>query len=333
MENSILSLTLADWAKRVGPDGKISGIVELLRQRNDILEDMLLMEGNLPTGHRVTVRTGLAEAYWKIINQGVPLSKTETAQVDEGSGIMEAWSEVDCDLAELNGNTPQFRLSEASGFVQGLNNQMAQTLFHGNASINKEQFNGLSVRYSSLTGAESGKNIIDAGGTGNDNTSIWLVTWHDQATCGIFPKGSKAGLNHEDKGKKTIETAGGTAEGRRLDVYQSKWQWKLGLVVKDWNYNIRIANISRATLKSGTGAAKLNELMIQAMHTIPDLNLGKMCFYMNRAAMFRLDIQRLKDVAGAGMQYAEVDGKWMPTFRGIPIRKVDALNVNEARVV
>jgi len=46
-----------------------------------------------------------------------------------------------------------------------------------------------------------------------------------------------------------------------------------------------------------------------------------------------LDIQRKDDVASAGMRYDEVDGKLVPHFRGIPIKKVDALTETEARVV
>ena len=54
-------LTLADWAKRLDPQGKVPTIVELLAQSNPILDDVAYMEGNLPTGHRVTVRTGLPD--------------------------------------------------------------------------------------------------------------------------------------------------------------------------------------------------------------------------------------------------------------------------------
>ena len=52
-------LTLADWAKRVDPDGKTSAIVEMLNETNEILDDMIWAEGNLPTGHRTTIRTDL----------------------------------------------------------------------------------------------------------------------------------------------------------------------------------------------------------------------------------------------------------------------------------
>lgn len=53
------ALTLADHAKRVDPMGKIPRIVEMLSNSNEILDDMLFIEGNLPTGHRTSIRTGL----------------------------------------------------------------------------------------------------------------------------------------------------------------------------------------------------------------------------------------------------------------------------------
>ena len=46
-------LTLADWAKTRDPDGKTADIVELLSQTNPILDDILYVEGNESTGHRI----------------------------------------------------------------------------------------------------------------------------------------------------------------------------------------------------------------------------------------------------------------------------------------
>lgn len=324
------ALTLADHAKRVDPNGKIPMIVEMLSQTNEILDDAQFKEGNLPTGHRCSVRTGLPQTYWRLLNQGVQPSKSTTAQVDEQCGILEAWSEVDQEVAELNGNVNAFRLSEAAAFIEAMNQEMAGTMFYGNSSSSPEEFNGLSVRYSDL-GAESGQNILDAGGTGSDNSSMWLVVWGDQSVCGIFPKGSRAGLYHEDLGLTTIETTAGLA-GSRMRAYQDHFKWKIGLAVKDWRYAVRIANIDISNLVSKSSAADLVDLMIKAMHRIPSLNRGKACFYANRTVIQMLDIQRRDDILGAGIKYEEVDGKLIPHFRGVPIRKVDALTETEARV-
>lgn len=324
-------LTLADWAKRVDPDGKVPSIVELLSQTNEVLADMLWQEGNLPTGHRTTVRTGLPTVAWRLLNQGVQPSKSTTAQIDEQCGMLEAWCEVDKDLAMLNGNTAAFRLSEAQSFIEAMNQEMVSTLFYGNSGLSPEEFTGLSVRYSDPA-ATNGQNVIDAGGAGSDNSSIWLVGWGAQTVHGIFPKGSKAGLIHEDLGEVTVETTAGIA-GTRMRAYQDHWQWKCGIALKDWRYAVRIGSIDISNLVSKSSAADLIELMIKAIHRLPTLGMGKPVFYMNRSVFQMLDIQRRDDViTGGGLVYKDVDGMMVPTFRGIPIRKVDALTETEAAV-
>lgn len=325
-------LTLTDWAKRLDPDGKVPAIVELLSQTNEILDDMMFMEGNLPTGHRSTVRTGLPSVYWRLLNQGIQPSKSKTAQIDEGCGMLEAWSQVDKDLAMLNGNTDAFRLSEARAYIEAMNQEMASTLFYGNSSVSPEEFNGLAIRYSSLSAANA-QNIVDAGGTGSDNSSIWLVVWGDQSCFGIFPKGSQAGLIHEDHGEETVEAAGGVA-GALMRAFRERWQWKVGLVLKDWRYVVRICNLDISNLVTNSSAADITKQMIKAIHRIPNLKMGKACFYMNRSLAQYLDIQRLAGVsAGGGITYENVDGKMVYAFRGIPIRVCDALLETESRVV
>ncbi|WP_349355972.1 major capsid protein, partial [Escherichia coli] len=203
------------WGKRVDPNGKVDKIIELLGQTNPILQDMPFVEGNLPTGHRTTIRSGLPSATWRLLNYGVQPSKSTTVQVTDSVGMLETYAEVDKSLADLNGNTAEFRLSEDRAFIEAMNQQMAQTLFYGDSSVNPQQFMGLSSRYSSLS-AGNAQNIIDAGGTGTDNTSIWLVVWGENTVHGIFPKGQKAGIQMEDKGQVTLEDAnGGKYEGYR----------------------------------------------------------------------------------------------------------------------
>lgn len=324
--------TILDWAKERDPDGQAAVIAELLSQTNGILEDMLFMEGNLPTGHRLTVRTGLPAVFWRLINQGVPTSKATSAQVDEAIGLLEAWSECDVELANLGGDPNTFRMNEATAFIEAMNQEAAQTIIYGNGSLSVEEFTGLAPRYSD-SAAGNGTNIIKGGGAGADNTSIWLIAWGSQTVFGIFPKGSKAGLEHEDLGIETAETTQGLG-GSRLRVYRDRFVWKLGLALRDWRYAVRICNIDVSDLVANTGAqAKIIELMIKAIHRLPNLNMGRPVFYMNRTVFEMLDIQRLDKVgAGGGITYDNVDGKSVYSFRGITIKIVDALLNTEALV-
>ena len=332
------NLTLADWAKRTHPDGSIADVAELLSQTNEVLEDCVWKEGNLPTGERVVIRTGLPLTYYRALNAGVPSSKSTTAQVDEACAMIEARSEMDVDLAKLNGNTNQFRLSEDSAFIESMNQTFVNGLFRGNTATDPKQFLGFENRYTSTT-AGNGSNVLLAGGTAsNAQSSIYLVCWSDRTIYCPFPKGSNAGLMKEDLGVQTIFDG-----SNRMQAYVSRFQWKPGLAVKDWRYAVRIANVDSSTVfttASGTqatsAATNIIKLMARAMDKIPSFGGVKACFYMNRTLYSGLRIQALDRTQGVldiekGLSQFGTPMSWL-TFQGIPIRKVDALTNTEAVV-
>lgn len=336
-------VTLLDWAKTLDPDGSTATVVELLSQTNEILLDMPFIEGNLPTGHRSTVRTGLPSAIWRQMYQGVPASKGGRAQVEDSCGMLEARSELDKDLAELNGNDKTFRLSEAQAFLEAMNQTMADTLFHGNTATNPERFMGLGPRFSTISGATNGQNVISAGGAASDNMSIYLVVWGKNTVTGIFPKGSKAGLIHEDLG--LIDAF--DSNNNRFRAYADHWQWKCGLCVKDWRYVVRICNIKLADLIAQTGtqastaATTVIKMMVRAMARIPHMGMGTPVFYTTRTVKEFLAVAALdKSNAALGIQPALSQfGNITPgftggtmTFFGIPVRTVDQLQASETTV-
>jgi hypothetical protein len=328
-------LTLLDWAKRLEPRGGVtSDIIELLTQNNEFLEDMTWREGNLTTGHRTTVRTGLPAVAWRLINQGSATSHSTTAQIDEQCGMLEAWSEIDVKLAKLENDVAALRLSEGRPFIEAMNQELAQTVFYGNSGLAPEEFTGLSPRYSDTT-AGNGQNIIlSSAGAGGDNTSIWLVAWHDETITGIFPKGSSAGLVHEDLGIETVESVAGfgTSTARRLRAYRDIWSWDAGIALKDWRYVVRIANIDVSDVNAGT--VDLVNLVERALTIIPT-QMGRWCLYMNRTSLRGIQRNFREDVtAGGGLNYDNVGGKrvrFWPDSQ-IPLRVVDAITNAETAV-
>ena len=113
-------LGIADRMKREDPDHAIAAIIELLVEQNEILDDAITIEGNLPTGHQTTIRTGLPTVTWRKMYGTVQPSKSTTKQVTDAAGNLEAYAQVDVDVADLNGNTNQFRLSEATAFLESM---------------------------------------------------------------------------------------------------------------------------------------------------------------------------------------------------------------------
>jgi len=343
--------TLLDVAKRTDPSGKIAAIAELLSQTNEILRDAVFKEGNLPTGHQVTIRTGLPDVYYRSLNEGITPSKSETAQVTETCSIIEARSEVDIDVAKLNGNVQAFRMSEARAFIEAMNQKMATGLFYGNPAADAKEFLGLTARYSGLSDPNSSNIISCGGGDADQQTSAWLVVWGDNTIFCAYPKGSSAGLLHEDLGRQTsfdvTNVAGAHQATKRMEVFADRFQWKNGLVVKDWRYAVRLCNIGTTDddtnsisdlggSMAATTTTNLLHKMTQAHSKIPNLRMGRPVWYVNRTVftgLMRLALEKSSSVLAiqpALTQFGTHEN--MMSFLGVPIRCVDALLVTEAVV-
>lgn len=320
--------TLIDVASRLDPSLNVDKIVEMLAATNPILNDMTFMEGNLPTGHKTTVRTGLPGVTWRKLYGGVQPSKSTTAQVTDSCGMLEAYAEVDKALADLNGNAAAFRLSEDKAFIEAMSQEMAQTLFYGNESTEPEAFTGFAPRFNSLT-AQNGDNIVNAAGSGSDNTSIWLIVWGPNTCHGIYPKGSTGGVQMRDLGEVTVENVDG-ASGR-AQMYRSHYRWDCGLTVRDWRYIVRIANIDVSNLTTVSNTKNLVEWMIQAAERIPSFGAGRAAFYCNRNIREKLRLGILEKVA-SNLTFESVAGKRVMTFDEIPVMRTDALLNTEAVV-
>ncbi len=329
--------TYADVAKRMDPSGKLAGIVEMLQATNPVMDEMLVRECNDGTGHKTTVRTGIPQAAWRILNYGVPKVKTQTAAVRDTTGMLEVYAEVDKDLADLSGNASAYRLSEAKGIMEGMTQQMASTVFYGNTLVNPERFTGLAPRYSTLNvaAAASAKNVVSMGGTDpTSNTSAWLVTWGEDATHGIYPKGSSAGLKHRDLGEDTLsDGAGGQYQG-----YRDHFKWDLGLTVRDWRVNARVCNIDTDQLNDATYLKNLVRQMIDVSENLPIANEdsnaagGKRVWYVPKVVRSALRWAILEKLVN-NMTWETWNGKRVVMFDGIPVRRTDALLTTEAVVV
>lgn len=325
--------TLLDWSKRQDPNGAQAKVAEILEKQKPILEDAMMVEGNGPTSHRTTVRTGLPTVTWRMLNYGVQPSKSTVKQVDDSMGMLEAYAKIDKSLADMNGNTAEFRLAEDKPFLEAMGQEFERTFFYGNTQTDPAKFMGLAPRYSSIsTNVDiSGYNVISAGGAGSDNTSMWLVVWGDQSCHLTFPKGQTGGLKHRDLGEDTaIDATGG-----EYQIYRSHYKMDVGAVVRDWRYVARLANIdvsdlATAGLASDT-SARLIPLLIRLMHRIPNLRAGKAVFYANRDVLAALDIMA-QSKTNVYLTQKEFAGEMITYFRGVPVKRADALLNTESVV-
>ena len=320
--------TLATLARRMDSKGAIANIAEVLEKMNPMVEDMPFMEGNLPTGHKSVQRITLPAGQYRAYNEGVNAEKSETEDITDNCAMMESYAEVDMALADLSGNAKSFRYTEDLAFMEGMSNTFSDNMIYANYAASPKKFNGFTVRYNSISTDQENRdfNVIDGGGSGSDNTSIWLVNWSPQYCFGIFPKGSKAGMQMKDLGQKTKVMD----DGSQMEIYRSHYKWDHGLVIRDWRYVVRIANIDYSDLAGGS-AANLVNLLIDAQERIPTTGLSRPVLYCNRQILSYLRKQIIAK-SNVNLTFENVAGKRVTMFDGIPIRRCDSIMNTESTV-
>lgn len=320
--------TLLDLKSRLDPNDKVAPVIEMLSQTNEVLEDAVWIEANELTGHTTSVRTGIPEPTFRKLYGFVQPSKSTSVKVREGLGMLEAYAEIDKALADLNGNSAAWRMSEEAPFIEGFGQKLARYIFAGNEATEPEAFTGLAPRYNDQS-AVNGENILTSAATpdSTDNTSIWVVKWGPNSCHMVYPKGSKAGIQISDKGQQTLTGADGN-----MEIYRTHYRQDAGLVVRDWRDIVRIQFDLEDVVANGATGPVLRDLLAKALRRIPNMNGGRMAIYMNRDALDAFDLQMNRDPLLQFRTQEEAQGKFVTRFRGIPIRRVDQILSTETGI-
>lgn len=340
--------TIIDLATRLDPEGKIPIIAEMLSQANDYAADLPWVEANEFTGHEFVFRTSIPAGSWRSYNAGVPYAKSTTAKARVGLGMLEDYSQVDRALGEHSGNLEKFRQSEDVAFMEGMSQTIAQTFFYGNTSVTPAEFMGLAPFYNTVSTAtaQNATNVVNGGGTGNNNTSLWLIGWSPETIFGVYPRGSKVGLDMEDKGD---VTPGFDTFGNRFEAYTSWFRQQAGLCPKDWRYGVRCANIdTTAAGLAGPNALDIFATMAQMIMLPPETAQGlsgitstdapgdatgkRFVWYGNRTMRHWMDVQSMRN-RNVLLSLNDYAGKPTTTWRNVPIKVVDQILNVEANVV
>lgn len=331
-------VTLADVAKSKGK--QIGKVAEVLVQHNSILEDIPYMQMNEGTIHKEDIRSALPAVYYRKANQPIPASKSTIEERSFQATHFESKSQLDKAVAERGGKDriKYNRWNQAQGHLQAHSQELADLMIYGSPADSPLKTAGFFDIYSTLNSSEETSNqIIDAGGTGSNNTSILRVNWGERSIFGVYPAGTTAGLTRMDhsEGNKLVQILGTDENGNTGNFwgYEEEFMTDHGLVVKDYRQGARIANIDVSNLQSGSGAADLIDDMISAEYKIDNPSDGRAVWYVNRTIEAFLHKQSLTKVgAGAGLTYDNFEGKRILTFLGHPVRRLDALLNTEAAV-
>lgn len=333
--------TLLDYALELKADPATKGAGEFIMmaaETNEILADMVVQECNDGTKHKSVIVPGIPEPTFRKLYGFVQPSRVQGVPISDNCAMLEDYLQVDKALADLNNNSDRFMMSQAKGITEGFNKKVASSLFYANEATQPEAFTGFAPRFNSLSAANA-ENIVDAA-EGNAvhgsmvHTSIYIVNWGDFQCHAIFPKGSKAGLQINDKGQVTVQdtSAADGAGGGLMEAYRTHFRWDLGLAVPDWRHVVRIANIDTTALtKNANAGADLIDLITQGLEVIHSTG-GRPAIYCGRTIRSFLRRQIANKVAQSTLTMDTVGGKRVVAFDGIPVRRCDAILSTEDSV-
>lgn len=323
-------MTLVDVAKQTVGNSIVSDIAEILSVNTAILQDAHFMECNDGSSHTSVIRHGLPKGTFRKLYGYVPASTSTVEQVVDTTGMLEDYSSVDVDLIKKSKNPAQLRVNEAKAHIEGLGKTAQETFIYGSKVDNDAAFDGFSVRYSKLSTDKNniGYNIIDAGGRGDDNTSIWIISFGEEQSAILYPEGSQSGLKHKDLGEQLEKNE----KGEMRQMYVDHFKHDLGLSIKDWRANCRIANIDISELKSGN-IDLLGLLRKGYFRVKKHINTAgvRTFIYCNDTIAEYLD-KAAADKANVQLTIKEYCGSDIAHYKSIPIREIEQILETEAAV-
>jgi hypothetical protein len=314
------NLTLDEVVKRTAPDGTMQAIVDNLMEENMILQDAIARESNGIFSNKTTRWTKEPSGGYRKLNEGGIYEKGVTGVVIDTIGMLDTWSRVDKVEARAAANPTQFLNDEMMSFVRGLGKTVAGDIIYSNTDTTPEQFTGIAPRLASLA---TTANVLNAGGTGSDLTSIYVMDWAPDKVHLIFPKNSKAGIDREDLGLiQAFDTATPPAP---YMAFVNHFTWDIGLAVKNEKSIGRVANIETA------GVANIfdeDDLII--LMTRMTKGAGRV-IYVNETIMAQMQI-RMKDKENVNFTSSDgLDGGGpVMRFNGVPVHQVDQILNTEA---
>ena len=319
--------TLYDIAQTLGQtNALLQNVVELQAQTNEIWQVLPFKPCNKSTMEVVPLRTALPEVAWRMINKGTKPTKSSMAQASFTCGALEAMAQIDERIMQLNKGSNAFRMNENRAHQESMSQMMSQSVFYGDEKINPATFTGLSAFYYSKANQDPvyADQIIDAGGTGDNLTSLWIVTFAPDTVYGIHPEGIPGGYKYKDNGRVPVNDE----KGGKYYAYESQFNWDMGLCIRDPRYVVRLANIDYTDTDSTTFRNKL----IEAYNQIHNVDHGRTVILCNRKVQTYLAIMAT-NAKNVDLRFDEFAGKKVTHFWTSPILMNDAILMTESQLV
>lgn len=312
-------VTLADYNALTGKPKAHEIVVNTILDCMPLFHQAHMEPANAGINNITDLITDYPEGQLVGFNEGVNPEKATGRSVTDTCMMVSTYSKIDARMLKINKNSATWRAKQEKAFIRGLAHGMAKRFFYGSMAQDPRAINGLAARYWTTDASKDqiAEQVIDAGGTGATNTSIYLINWAADQTFLFHPEAVRGGLEQNDRGEQDVYDE----KGRRYRAVITDYDWTLGLAVSNPRSVVRIANIDVTDLtKDASAGANLLSLMTDALELVEEAP-GNLSFYANQSITTILRHQVINKTTNQ-LTFDTVAGKKCTMFGDVPIMKM-----------
>ncbi len=326
--NSLHQENYASIMAQYSKDGVLLRQINALTEVNDMLADAPVREATSIDSDQVSRVTSLPAPYWHKLGEGLTATFPHVQQGTEAIGMLRNQWRGNCEIIDKQPNPTQYMSRREQLYLEGMNQEIQNTMVYGSSGTAPEEFDGLDIRYPSLAAGS----VFNNGGSDSGNlTDVWLIQWDTQDCCLIFPKGSPAGLVRTPEGRHWMSTdtdATGSVENVKAMAwfYVTSFAWDTGLCVQDLRRVKRVANVHKT--RNHTNQIDI-DVVIEARNAFK--TSGTVYAYMPLEIKTQVQIQA-KDAGNVYYPPDQPFGRPVAYILDMPIRQCDAILLTGATI-
>ncbi len=323
-------------------DGKYEPWAKVLTENNPFLMDLAIVPANGILSNEGSRETSLPTPQIIRVGEGHVSSTVRWDKYKENISIFVDRADIPKHVLDLQPDDAAYRGDVEDRHMEGFGQGVTNHFIYGTSVATPEKFDGLDVRYNvpdatdptNPSSASADYAVFDAGGTGDDTMSVFMIQHGLDKIHGITPVNDPMmGLEKTDSGlvyQPTLttyrEADNATARAER-QTWRTEFEWKIGLNIVDIRSVARIRNIETAIANMD---ASFIQLIFQAEQEI-FRGEGQIFAYVAKRMMTFLQIMA---EAKQNVVYDTNNIYGIPLFRigKILLRKMDALSITETAV-
>jgi hypothetical protein len=328
--------TIRDAMLGTDAKGEFLDVADVISKATGIMDILEFHPTNQAYDHLTARRTDQGTPTTRVANEGAQEIKGSKDQVIDIPVHYNNVIKPDPLFLKKFNSPEEWKADEVRAIAQGYAEAYTEQLITGvSTSDPGRSIDGLATRLGSLPSdvndvTDPKHTVRSAGGSGSDNSSIYIVGIGKQGAYGLYHKNGQAGFQMKQLPEQLITLGSGDIVCRPIDL-----SWDVGFSATNYRTIGRLCNIDYSDLTDdASSGANLMNLLTRLINSTKVMTMGlKPVLLANEALITYFENQR-RNFGGNAVK-TNVDlglATNYTTFKGIPFVQTDAIGVAEATI-